>query len=86
MTVTVPSWFKYRQGKTEPAGDNLLKLTGPNLVEGVIGIRPVEGGGWHGFVRAQADGPDLDVTRTPVLSMFDAWYAAFELFRTHFIV
>jgi hypothetical protein len=86
MRVEVPSWFKYRQGKAEPAGDNLLKLTGPNLVEGYVGIRPAENGGWHAFVRAQADGPDLDATRSPLETQLDAWYAAFELFRTHMIV
>ncbi|MFO0964775.1 MAG: hypothetical protein U0793_04190 [Gemmataceae bacterium] len=85
MSVTLPSWFKYRQGKTEPAGENILKLFGPNMNEAYIGVRPADAGGWHGFVRAQADGSDLDATRTPLAGLPDAWGAAFELFRNHFI-
>lgn len=84
MNVTLPTWFKGRQGKAEPAGENQLRLTGPNLVEGVIGIR-AESGGWVGFVRAQPDSADLASAANPVAHPNDAWAAAFELFRNHFI-
>ena len=29
MAFVVPTWFKYRQGKAEPAGENTYKLTAP---------------------------------------------------------
>lgn len=85
MNVVLPTWFKGRQGKAEPAGENLLKLTGPNLVEGCIGIRPAEDGGWNAFVRGRADGEDLASTTLPLSHPTEAWGAAFELFRNHFI-
>jgi len=85
MNVILPTWFKGRQGKTESAGDNRLKLTGPNLVEAVIGIRAAEPGGWHGFVRKDADGADLDATHTALPDQNEAWSAAFEMFRNRFV-
>lgn len=85
MSVILPTWFKGRQGKAEPAGENMLKLTGPNLVEGIIGVRVAEGGGWHGFVKMQAEGEDVAATRTPLRDVNEAWGAAFELFRNYFV-
>lgn len=84
MNVVLPTWFKGRQGKTEPAGENMLRLTGPNLVEGVIGIRP-EGAGWKAFVRARPDGEDVGAAAVPLVHPNEAWGAAFELFRNHFV-
>src|SRR5262245_42640608 len=84
MSVVVPSWFKYRQGKAEPAGDNLLKLTGPNMGEAYVGIRAVDGG-WQGFARARPDSDEVAGTAGAFADVTDAWGAAFELFRNHFI-
>jgi hypothetical protein len=85
MTLVLPTWFKGRQGKGEPAGDNLYKLSGPNLVEGYIGIRGSDGA-WQAFVVRTPDGEDVDASHTPLTSTYEAWEAAFELFRRHFVV
>src|SRR5262245_65900506 len=82
MSVVVPSWFKSRQGKAEPAGDNLLKLTGPNMGEAYVGIRAVDGG-WRVLARARQDSDDVDRTHAPTADVTDAWGPAFELFRNH---
>lgn len=86
MPPTVPSWFKLRQGKAEPAGDNLLRLTAPLAPEAFIVIRPGEEGRWSAAVRQSADGPDLDATPAEFDRPSDAWEAAFELYRRAIIV
>ena len=85
MPPELPFWFKQRQCKAEPQGDHLLKLTGPNLGEAHVWVRP-EGPYWQAGLRRTADGPDVAVTEPDVPSERDAWEAAFELYRTHFIV
>jgi len=84
MTVTVPTWFKQRQAKAEPAGDNALKVTGPNLHEGVVALRK-SADGWIAAVKDRADGDDLRVSN-PIADEAEAWAAAFELFRRQFII
>ena len=82
----LPSWFKGRQCKAEPAGDHTLKLTGPNLGEAWISARPADDGRWQAALRLSADGPDAAVTEPEIEDEQDAWMAAFELYRTHVIV
>ncbi len=87
MAVTVPSWFKGRQGKAEEAGPQLLRLTGPNLNEWYVGIRRGEMGRWVAFLRKTADGPDTaTVELGPDVSEYGAWEAAFEIYRNHVII
>jgi len=81
MDPNLPTWFKYRQGKAEPVGENVLKLTAPNLSEAYIGIRRAENGQYHGVYRASVDGQDSAVTGTNFDSPDEAWGAAFELYR-----
>jgi hypothetical protein len=81
MEPNLPTWFKYRQGKAEPAGENVLKLTAPNLSEAFVGIRRAENGQYHGVFRTTADGHDSAVTATIFDSPDDALGAAFELYR-----
>ena len=38
MELMEPFWFKQRQCKAEPAGDNALHVTGPNLPETFLRI------------------------------------------------
>jgi hypothetical protein len=86
MQLTVPSWFKQRQAKAEPAGEQTYRLTAPNLGEAFVSIRKAEGdGGWSAAVKAKADGPDLDSTGPTIPDEAEAWYAAFELYRRRFI-
>ncbi|HTU93895.1 MAG TPA: hypothetical protein VMF69_27690 [Gemmataceae bacterium] len=87
MPPIYPFWFKQRQCKAEPAGDdNTLKVSGPNLGEAFIGIAQVENKQWRAFLRASASGPDTSATEPEFTNPTDAWEAAFELFRTSTIV
>jgi hypothetical protein len=85
MAVIVPSWFKGRQGKAEEVSPNLLKLTAPNANVWFVGIRRSEFG-WTAFVRDSADGPDAVAVDIRPLPEYDAWEAAFEVYRKHVIV
>jgi hypothetical protein len=83
---TAPFWFKQRQCKYEPAGDNLLKITGPNLGEAFIGVWRTEDGRWQAKFRRSADGPDEALTEPDIPGEREAWDAAFELYRQKVIV
>lgn len=84
--MTVPSWFKYRQGKAEEAGADIFKLTGPNLREGYVAIREIEPGRWQCALRFAPEGPDAAASDATFPTRQDAWEAAFELFRNHVVV
>jgi hypothetical protein len=85
MALTTPFWFNMRQGKAEPAGDNIYKLTAPNLPESFITVRSA-GNGWTAAVRAAPDAPDMVASNETYDKLMDAWYAAFELFRNQVVV
>lgn len=87
MPPILPFWFKQRQCKAEPAGDeNVLKVSGPNLGEAFIGIARGDNNRWRAFMRGSADGPEIAGTEPEMENPTDAWEAAFELFRTSVIV
>jgi hypothetical protein len=87
MPPIFPFWFKQRQCKAEPAGDeNTLKVSGPNLGEAFIGISRGENMRWRALLRMSADGPEMAATEPEFDNPIDAWEAAFELFRTSVIV
>jgi hypothetical protein len=87
MFPTYPFWFKQRQLKAEPAGDDsILKVTGPNLGEAFVRIARSEDQRWLAAMRLTADGPDVAATESEFDNPTDAWEAAFELYRTHVIV
>ena len=86
MSLIVPSWFKGRQGTTEPAGEDTYRLSGPNLREGYVSIRRAENGRYVATLRFTPDGPDAEVTRPILDSPYDAWEAAFELYRNRMII
>ena len=83
-SLVTPYWFKQRQSKVEPAGENCYRLTGPNLGEALISIRRLENGQWQTVLRYQVDGPEVAVTEG-IANPYDAWEAAFELYRNHVI-
>jgi hypothetical protein len=85
MTVIEPFWFKQRQCKAEALGEHALRVSGPNLGEAILEIRP-EGNRYRAALRKSAEGPDLAVTEPEMETPQEAWEAAFELYRTHFIV
>jgi hypothetical protein len=85
MEAILPTWFKYRQGKAEPAGDHTYRVTAPNLSEAFVSIRALENGQWQGTVRLSADGPDLAVSEPVPGGAGQAWDAAFELYRHHVV-
>jgi hypothetical protein len=81
MPPTLPSWFKYRQGKAEPAGENTYRLTAPNQQEAFISVRRADGERWSAVLRYSADGPDAAATGAEFDNEADAWQGAFELYR-----
>ncbi len=86
MEPILPFWFKQRQCKAEPAGENVLRVSGPILPEAYILIRPGEEGRWQAALRSTPDGPNLAATDSEFASPQEAWNAAFELYRNHVIV
>jgi hypothetical protein len=85
MTPVLPFWFKQRQCKAEPAGDNQLRVSGPNLGEAFLAIRP-QGSRWQAVLRLAADGPEAAASEPDLPTPEEAWEAAFELYRTQVIV
>ena len=86
MSVIPPTWFKQRQGKAEPAGENTYRLSGPNLREGYVTVRRAEDGRWSAALRFAADDPNAESTQPVLPNAYEAWEAAFELFRTAVVV
>jgi hypothetical protein len=83
--LILPSWFKQRQAKAEPAGDHLYRLGGPNLGESFLSIRQSEDGKWRAALRPGASTDEI--TTEPIFDTeHDAWEAAFELYRNHVII
>ena len=85
MQLTLPYWFKMRQGKAEAAGESVYRLTAPNLPEMFISVRK-EGDGWKPVVRSAADGPDTVADEVTYRNVADAWNAAFERYRYAVVV
>lgn len=81
MDLSIPSWFKYRQGEAKPAGDHCYLLTAPLVDPTHIKVRSVNGH-WQAAVSVAPDGPDEAVTEPKFANEVDAWSAAFELYRT----
>ncbi len=86
MQPVLPSWFKQRQAKAEPAGENVCKLTAPNQGEAYIAIRPGPGGRWSAALMKSPAGPDVAATGPDFDTPGDAWQVAFELYRVNVIV
>ncbi|GIW79780.1 MAG: hypothetical protein KatS3mg105_1587 [Gemmatales bacterium] len=80
-----PFWFKQRQGQMEAIGDHVLRLTAPNLPEAYIAIEQ-DNGHWKAALREKADGPDVEVSRHCYDTTFDAWNAAFEIYRNRIVI
>jgi hypothetical protein len=85
MEPITPFWFKQRQCKLEPAGENMYKATGPNLGEAFLHVTK-NGDGWTAGLRLAADGPDVATATALQDSAKAAWDVAFELYRAHVIV
>jgi hypothetical protein len=81
MEPNLPFWFKQRQAKAEPAGENTYRLTAPNLQEAFVSIRQDSEGHWGASLRLAADGPEVAVTSTAYGGPGEAWDAAFEMYR-----
>ncbi len=80
-----PFWFKQRQCKAEPAGEQVLKVSGPNLGEAYLLVRR-DGERWKALLRLLPDGPDVAEADALHPSEQSAWDAAFELYRQHIII
>jgi hypothetical protein len=86
MQLILPSWFKQRQGKAEPAGENIYRLTAPNMGEAFIRIQPAPNGKWSAYLRGAAEGPDLEASAPELDTAPEAWQAAFEYYRTTLLI
>jgi hypothetical protein len=86
MELTLPTWFKYRQGKAEPAGADTYRLSAPNAAEAFISIRRSEADRYAAVLRTTANGPEVDATSAEFDKARDAWSAAFELYRSHVLI
>src|SRR5262245_7564552 len=86
MPPVTPVWCKQRQAKAEDAGPDTIHVTGPNLREAWLGIRKSDSGQYAAFVRGTADGPDVDATEPVIRKAYDAWEAAFELYRQRMVI
>lgn len=87
MPVTVPAWFKGRQGTAEEVAPGLVRAGGPNLRDWFVGLDRLPSGRWIAFLRETADGPDVAARELdPDLAEYEAWEAAFELYRNQVII
>jgi hypothetical protein len=84
--MVVPFWFVQRQAKMEPAGEDTFRLTAPNAREAFISIRRGDDSRFSAALCQSLDGNELAVTPPEFERADDAWSAAFELYRTTFIV
>ena len=82
----LPFWFKQRQAKLEPAGDNTFKAIAPNQGEAYLQIRRGDNERWSAAVRLTAEGEDVAATPPVFTTPGHAWEAAFELYRQAAIV
>jgi hypothetical protein len=86
MALVTPYWFKQRQAKAEPAGNDTYRLFGPNLPEAFLSIRRADNGRWGAALRLSAEGPEVATAPPEFETPLDAWEAAFELYRQIVIV
>jgi hypothetical protein len=86
MALVTPFWFKQRQAKAEDAGPDLVRVTGPNMKEAILGIRKADTGKWAAYMRWTADGPEVYATGPDLHTAYDAWEAAFEIYRKQAII
>jgi hypothetical protein len=86
MQPILPSWFKQRQGKAEPSGENTFRLTAPNMGDAFIHIHCSADGKWSAHLSATAEGPDIEASAAEFGTPLEAWEAAFEFYRTALVV
>lgn len=86
MRPISPFWFRQRQAEIEPAGENLYRVTAPNLLETFLAIRQGEDRRWSAELRQAADGSAVAVSEATYDHPRDAWSAAFELYRNDLVV
>jgi len=86
MNPIPPFWFKQRQCKLEPAGDDgkTFRVTAPNFGEAYLSVGPASPGGWRGSLRLQPGGPEL--AAADAASAQEAWGRTFELLRTRVLI
>jgi hypothetical protein len=81
MQPILPFWFKQRQAKLEPAGENTFKAVAPQQGEAYLLIRKADNNLWAAAVRQKPDGEDAAATPPEYETPGAAWDAAFELYR-----
>ena len=86
MPLDVPFWFPLRQGKAEPVGPTQYRLTAPNLPPAFISIQQAPNGRWSAALSQTAEGPEVASTEADFPGPYEAWEAAFELYRQHLVI
>ncbi len=86
MPLTVPSWFKGRQGKAEEAGPSTYKLLAPNAREAFVSVRKGDNGRYVAALRLAADGPEVEHSSAALDNEYEAWEQAFEMYRKAMIL
>ena len=86
MPLNLPFWFPLRQGKAEPAGPDTYRLTAPNAPEAFISIRRAANGRWSAALCRSAEGPEVAASEPDFATAYEAWEAAFELYRQNVVV
>ena len=81
-----PYWFDQRQLKAEPAGEDSYRISGTNVPERLLGIRKGSSGLFQAFMRAAKDSSEEETTESRFPTAYDAWEAAFELYRARVIL
>jgi hypothetical protein len=84
--LTTPFWFDQRQLQAESVGEEFYRITGPNAPEMFLGVRKADNGNYQAYLRAEKDGADLATTDAELPTLYNAWEAAFELYRGQVIV
>jgi hypothetical protein len=86
MEPVLPSWFKQRQAKIEAVGDNLYRVSAPNMAEAFIVIRKGDNGLWQPALLQSVGGEELASLPFQYEQSSEAWNVAFELHRVRFMV
>jgi hypothetical protein len=58
MAPTLPTWFKYRQGKAEPLDERSCRVSAPNLPPAVLAVRQDPSGRWAAVLRLDGEPTD----------------------------
>ncbi len=91
MPAVMPFWVVQRQVRSEPVGEDTVRLTAPNLPAHELSVRAApDQAGWIAMLHRAADGSEAKTLLAETSESFPnkeaAWDAAYELYRQYVIV